>query len=85
LLPEWYLGNGKKIKMDGSTCELCDQEDDYYGSIPFAENENYLSEFFTHEKGQYEYDCIVLYTGGRDSTYTLQLLKEKYNLNLNYS
>lgn len=82
LLPEWYLGNGKKIKMNNGTCELCGQEDDYYGGIPFAANENYLSEYLTHVKGQYEYDCIVLYTGGRDSTYTLQLLKEKFNLNI---
>ncbi|KPK78208.1 MAG: hypothetical protein AMJ79_00240 [Phycisphaerae bacterium SM23_30] len=28
------------------------------------------------------YDCLVAYSGGKDSTYTLHLLKDKYDLNL---
>jgi tRNA(Ile)-lysidine synthase TilS/MesJ len=28
------------------------------------------------------YDCLVAYSGGKDSTYTLYLMKKKYNLNI---
>ena len=33
-------------------------------------------------KGKGSYDCLVAYSGGKDSTYTLHLLKERYNLRL---
>lgn len=35
----------------------------------------------TH-KGQGNYDALVAYSGGKDSTYTLHLLKEKYGLSV---
>jgi len=31
-------------------------------------------------KGKYEYDCLLPYSGGKDSTYTLYLLKEEFKL-----
>ncbi|MEJ2704093.1 MAG: hypothetical protein P8Z79_16785 [Sedimentisphaerales bacterium] len=31
-------------------------------------------------KGKASYDCLVAYSGGKDSTYTLHLLRERYNL-----
>jgi len=33
-------------------------------------------------KGKFGYDGIMSYSGGKDSTFTMQLLKEKYGLNL---
>ena len=33
-------------------------------------------------KGKSSYDCLVAYSGGKDSTYTLHLLKERYDLRL---
>jgi len=33
-------------------------------------------------KGKNRYDCLVAYSGGKDSTYTLYLLQKKYNLNI---
>jgi len=34
------------------------------------------------KKGKGSYDCLVAYSGGKDSTYTLHLLKERYDLRL---
>jgi len=33
-------------------------------------------------KGKSVYDCLVAYSGGKDSTYTLYMMKNKYNLNI---
>lgn len=33
-------------------------------------------------KGKGSYDCLVAYSGGKDSTYTLHLLQERYDLRL---
>lgn len=33
-------------------------------------------------KGKSSYDALVCYSGGKDSTYTLTVLKEKYDLNI---
>ena len=33
-------------------------------------------------KGKSSYDCLVAYSGGKDSTYTLHLLQERYDLRL---
>ena len=33
-------------------------------------------------KGRGSYDCLVAYSGGKDSTYTLHLLQERYDLRL---
>jgi len=33
-------------------------------------------------KGKGSYDCLVAYSGGKDSTYTLHLLRQRYNLRL---
>jgi hypothetical protein len=41
-----------------------------------------FEKFVKKIKGKNEYDCLLLYSGGKDSTYLLQILKEKYNLNI---
>lgn len=41
-----------------------------------------FEEYFKSIKGKNEYDCLLLFIGGKDSTYLLYLLKEKYGLNV---
>lgn len=33
-------------------------------------------------KGKNKYDCVLLFSGGKDSTYLLHILKERYKLNV---
>jgi tRNA(Ile)-lysidine synthase TilS/MesJ len=33
-------------------------------------------------KGRFDYDAVMCYSGGKDSTYTLAVLKEEFNLNV---
>ncbi|MGQ1787247.1 phosphoadenosine phosphosulfate reductase domain-containing protein [Saccharicrinis sp. GN24d3] len=41
-----------------------------------------IEKLFSEKKNISEYDAIVCFSGGKDSTYTLKLAKEKYNLNV---
>lgn len=47
--------------------------------------EKYKSRFNTliqEYKGKRDYDCIVAFSGGKDSTYTLKLMKDEFKLNV---
>lgn len=46
-------------------------------------NEINLGEFIEEKKkNDSKYDCLVLFSGGKDSSFALKLLKEKYHLNI---
>lgn len=44
--------------------------------------EKQFVELISKYKGKSAYDCLVAYSGGKDSSYTLYLLKNKYGLNV---
>ena len=37
-------------------------------------------EYLEQEKGKSDYDCALAYSGGKDSSYTLYVLREIFNL-----
>ena len=39
-----------------------------------------LDELVEEYRGKYDYDCIVPFSGGKDSTWTLYYLVKEYNL-----
>ncbi len=45
-------------------------------------NKNKFLDLVKKHKGKSSYDCLVAYSGGKDSTFTLHLMKTKYNLNI---
>lgn len=76
--------NFPRIKFDDQgVCNFCNNE-----LLHSTEQENIESaiveveKLFNEARGKTEYDAIVCYSGGKDSTYTLQLAVEKYNLNI---
>ena len=44
--------------------------------------EKQFRELISEYKGKSSYDCLVAFSGGKDSTYTLHLLKNEYHLNI---
>lgn len=44
--------------------------------------ETKFRQLIQEHKGEGSYDCLVAYSGGKDSTYTLHLLRERYDLRL---
>ncbi|MBN2167151.1 MAG: hypothetical protein JW717_12800 [Marinilabiliaceae bacterium] len=74
--------NFPRIKFDSNgVCNFCNNE-----LLHITEDEDIdksrdeVINLLNKNKGQAEYDAIVCYSGGKDSTYTLKLAVEKYKL-----
>lgn len=82
ILPETYA----TIEFDSEgVCNLCRQHEikdniDWGGSEKKLKNLLEKYKKIAKERGN-KYDCIVPYSGGKDSSYTLYVLKEKYGMN----
>jgi len=76
--------NFPRIKFDeDGTCNFC--RDELLHSTDSARIKTAALEIerlFEEKRGKSEYDAIVCYSGGKDSTYTLKLAVEKYRLNV---
>jgi len=81
VLPE----NFPRVTIDDEgVCNYCREYERKKGQIK-KQKKAYHQKFIklTDEiRGKSEYDVLCCYSGGKDSTYTLQLLKEKYKLNV---
>lgn len=63
-------------------CHFCEA---YAGRAGLEEEKTILRDqierLFEGVKGKFEYDCLIAFSGGKDSTYILKMLSEKYGLN----
>jgi N-acetyl sugar amidotransferase len=65
--------------QDG-VCNVCWQVEFKRDSIDWAERHVQLEELIEQYRGKYDYDCIVPFSGGKDSTFTLWYLIRKFKL-----
>jgi PP-loop superfamily ATP-utilizing enzyme len=74
--------NFPKIKFDEKgVCNFCNDELLHSTLTEHIENARMvINGIFDGIRGQSEYDAILCYSGGKDSTYTLKLAIEKYHL-----
>ncbi len=63
-------------------CNYCEEYQKEAGQEDLGSYEKQFLEFCASHKTNSEYDCLLAYSGGKDSTYTLYLLREKYGLNV---
>lgn len=76
-LPETY----ETIEFDSAgVCNICRQKEYKDGRIDWADRKRQLDELIAEYRGKYEYDCIVPFSGGKDSTYTLYYLVREYGI-----
>ncbi len=80
VLPETFPG----INFDDQgVCNFCR---DFKGEIALNEEKkeyyNKFLELIKQFQGKSDYDCTLAYSGGKDSTYTLYLIKEVFKLNV---
>lgn len=76
-LPETY--ETLEFAEDG-TCNMCIQHEFKTDSIDWGSRKKRLDKIIEENRGKYEYDCIVPFSGGKDSTFTLYYLMKEYNL-----
>ena len=76
-LPETY----ETIEYDQSgICNICRQQEFKQGKVDWGQRKRMLDELVAEYRGKYDYDCIVPFSGGKDSTFTLYYLVKEYKL-----
>lgn len=61
-------------------CNICRQNEIKNEEIDWASRKKDLDELVATYKGKGDYDCLVPFSGGKDSTWTLYYLVKEYNL-----
>ena len=76
-LPETY----ETIEFDGlGVCNICRQQEFKLGKIDWSIRKKMLEDLIEQHRGKYDYDCLVPFSGGKDSTFTLYHLVNEYKL-----
>jgi N-acetyl sugar amidotransferase len=76
-LPETY----ETIEFDdGGICNICRQQEFKQGKIDWPIRKKMLEDLIEQHRGKYDYDCLVPFSGGKDSTFTLYHLVREYKL-----
>jgi N-acetyl sugar amidotransferase len=76
-LPETY--ETIEFNLEG-ICNICSQQEFKKESIDWDARKKMLDELIEENRGKYEYDCIVPFSGGKDSTFTLYYLMKEYKV-----
>jgi N-acetyl sugar amidotransferase len=76
-LPETY----ETIEFDANgVCNICIQQEYKQNKIDWSERKLMFKAMIEEYRGKYDYDCIVPFSGGKDSTFTLYHLVKEYKL-----
>jgi N-acetyl sugar amidotransferase len=76
-LPETY----ETIEFDAAgVCNICRQKEFKEARIDWTTRKNDLDALVEAYRGKGDYDCLVPFSGGKDSTYTLWYLMKHYRI-----
>jgi N-acetyl sugar amidotransferase len=76
-LPETY----ETIEFDvNGICNICEQHKYKHSKIDWPSRKEQFGNLIEEYRGKYDYDCIVPFSGGKDSTFTLYHLVTEYKL-----
>lgn len=76
-LPETY----ETIEFDEvGVCNICLQHQHKQGAIDWASRKQMLVTLIEQHRGKHDYDCLVPFSGGKDSTFTLYHLVKEYKI-----
>lgn len=78
LLPETY--DTIEIADDRKSCNLCKASESRNNNTNWDKKKKQLDSIIEKYRGKYEYDCIIPFSGGKDSTYALYYLVNEYKL-----
>jgi N-acetyl sugar amidotransferase len=76
-LPETY----ETFEFDSAgVCNVCRQHEFKKGQIDWVARGSEFAEIVDQYRGKYDYDCIIPFSGGKDSTYTLYKMVTTYKV-----
>ena len=76
-LPETY----ETIEFDADgVCNICWQQKFKQEKVNWEARKGMLHDLVAEYKGKHDYDCLVPFSGGKDSTFTLHYLVKEYGL-----
>lgn len=76
-LPETY----ETIEFDANgVCNICLQQEFKQSAIDWSARKTMLDDLIEQYRGKYDYDCLIPFSGGKDSTFTLYHLIKEYKL-----
>ncbi len=78
LLPETY--ETIEIERDNKSCNMCRTTEFKQTGVDWTKRKKMLDEVIEKFRGKYDYDCIVPFSGGKDSTFTLYYLMKEYKI-----
>lgn len=76
LLPETY----ETIEFDNGSCNICQSKVARNETVDWQARKASLDALIEDHRGKHDYDCIVPFSGGKDSTFTLWYLVNEYKL-----
>lgn len=65
---------------DKGVCSICKQHEYKQEKIDWTARKKDLDELVESYRGKYDYDCLIPYSGGKDSTWTVHYLVKEYKL-----
>ena len=61
-------------------CNICHQHEYKQEAIDWETKRKELDQLVANHRGKYDYDCLIPFSGGKDSTWTLYFLVKEYGL-----
>lgn len=77
IMPETQQGI---IFDEKGVCGTCKQQSEVKAKIDWKSREKDLIKLIEQYRGKYSYDCIIPFSGGKDSTFTVYTLVKKYGV-----
>ena len=65
---------------EDGVCNICRQQERKNTAVDWVSKRRELDDLIEQYRGQNEYDCIVPFSGGKDSTWTLYYLVKEYGI-----
>ena len=65
---------------DEGVCNVCQQHDYKQTQVNWETKKEELDALIETYRGKYDYDCIIPYSGGKDSTWTVHYLVKEYGI-----
>lgn len=77
IIPETH----ETIHFDAKgVCSICHQQEFKQEKIDWSERKKELDQLIAQYRGKYQYDCLIPFSGGKDSTWTLYYLVKEYGI-----